>query len=237
MILYNDFNKRVIIFGTGKNADIMGHYIEAEAPVAAYTVHKKYINSSTFRNKPLVPFENLRDEFSPDRYKLFVAVGYNKLNHLRADIFNEARSLGYSFISYINNKCMVSSTISEDYGLSIGYNTFIFELNNLQYKVMVGNNVMLWAGNHIGHETIIGDHVYLSSHVVISGSCYIGDYTFMGVNASIADGVRIGKNNLIGAGVYVGRSTKDKQVFASFKPRILTFEELSPQAQEMWRPL
>lgn len=228
MILYNDL-KNIIIFGTGNVADIIGHYLKDR--VVCYTVDGNYIKESTFKGKPIVPFEDIEREFPAEKYNMFVAIGYNKLNHLRANAYFRAKAKKYSFISYLDDRALCSNKIK-----TIGENTFIFELNNLQYNVNVGNNVILWAGNHIGHETTIRDHSYLASHIVISGFCDIGEYNFIGVNATFADGVKTGKNNLIGAGSYIATSTEDNQVFVPPKSRILTFDDLSPKAQEMWRP-
>lgn len=224
-------SKQLVIFGTGNVADIMIHYfLTSWYQVAAITVHSKHIESDTYKGLPVVPFETIENTHPPADYDMFVAVGYNKLNHLRAKIYEEGKAKGYNFATYIDEKAKIHNTAT------VGENTFIFEFNNVQYKANIGNNVILWSANHIGHETIVRDHVYIASHVVISGFCDIGEYSFIGVNATFADEVKLGKNCLVGAGAYVARSTEDAQIFAPPKPRVMTFDDLSPKAQDMWRP-
>lgn len=231
MILYHGM-KKTIMFGTGNVADIMGHYLKNNVEI--FTVDGAFLKEGTFKRKSVVPFEDLEMSYPPEKYNMFIAIGYNKLNYVRADAYFRAKTRGYSFISYIDDFATIDRTIKSNFYKNVGENTFIFELNNLQYNVRIGNNVILWSGNHIGHETIIRDHTYLASHVVVSGFCDIGEYNFVGVNATFADGIKTGKNNLIGAGTYISKNTEDNQVIASPKSRFLTFEDLSPKAKEMW---
>lgn len=223
--------KPLIIFGTGNVADIIGAYFERyRGNVIAYTVGRDHMTSEYFRGYKVIPFEKIEKKYPPENYDMFIAVGYNKLNHTRAKFYNEAKDKGYNLVNYIDEKAHVDPTVI------IGDNVFIFEFNNVQYNAKLGNNIILWSSNHIGHETIIRDHVYIASHIVISGFCDIGKYSFIGVNATFADEVKLGKNCLVGAGAYVNRNTKEAQIFAPPKARILTFDALSPKAQNIWRP-
>lgn len=222
--------KPLIIFGSGNVAEIIGAYFERERSVVAYTISSEYINSNIFRGKPLVKFENIQEKYPPDEYDMFIAIGYNKLNHLRHKFYDQAKVKGYKLANYIHKMVHIDPTVI------MGDNIFIFELNNIQYNVRLGNNIILWSSNHIGHETIVRDHVYMASHIVISGFCDIGEHSFIGVNATFADEVKLGKNCLVGAGAYVAKSTKDAKIFVPPKAKVLTFDDISPKAQEMWRP-
>jgi len=233
VLKYNGLFKKLVIFGNGSNADIMGHYLEKERKVAAYTVDGACIKESSFRGKPIVPFENLSVRFPHKYYDAFVAIGYQNLNRLRLDVVNKFLNCGYNLVSYIDTEVFYKTNTYTNN--SIGYNCFIMELNNLQYNTRVSNNVVLWSGNHIGHETIIRDNVYIASHVVISGHCDIGENTFMGVNSYTSDGIKIGKNNLIGAGAYVAKNTEDETVVVPAKSKNMGFDDLSFEALEMWR--
>lgn len=224
-------HRPLIIFGTGNVADIIGAYFEHHFNnVVAYTVSSSCINSEYFRKHKVIPFEGIEKKYPPDTYDMFIAIGYNKLNHIRAKFYNEAKNKGYHLVNYVDKLAYMDPTVE------IGDNVFIFEFNNIQYKSRIGSNIILWSSNHIGHETVIRNHVYIASHVVISGFCDIGEYSFVGVNATFADEVKLGKNCLVGAGAYIAKNTKDAQIFAPPKTRILAFDNLSTTAQNMWRP-
>lgn len=200
----------VIIFGLGDIAQIACYYLDKDKEkfnVVAFTVDKEYINSKTFMDRNVVPFNEIVEKFPPNEYKMFIPLSYKKVNQLRKQKYLEAKKLGYSFISYISPHSFVAENAT------IGENCFIFEDNTIQPFVKIGNNCILWSGNHIGHHSIIEDHCFIASHFVISGGCVIGESTFIGVNATFRDHIKIGKSNVIGAGALIMQDTKDYQVY------------------------
>ncbi len=172
----------------------------------AFTVDKAYLDRETMNDLPIVPFEDIDKQFHPSEFTMFAASTYNKLNRVRALMYNKAKQKGYNMANYISSKAFVWRNVE------LGDNVFIFEMNVVQHKVKIGNNVMLWSGNHVGHQSILGDHVYLSSHCVISGFCHIGNSSFLGVNCTLNDNISIGKDNIIGSGALVVKSTEEAQL-------------------------
>ncbi len=189
--------KPVIIFGNAEIAEIAHFYLthDSKYTVEAFTVDQDYLFSSTFCNLPVVAFEEVENLYPPENFTMFIAVGYTKLNALRAAKYEAAKAKGYKLISYVSSK----ATTWPD--LSIGENCFILEDNTIQPFVKIGNNVTLWSGNHIGHHATIADNCFITSHVVISGGVNIGKNCFIGVNATIRDHINIADKCLIGAGV------------------------------------
>lgn len=200
--------ERVIIFGEGRIQEVAFFYLTRDDryEVVAFTADSKYISNDVYLGCPILPFEEIENELPPDRYKMFIPIGYTEMNHLRQKKYMEAKEKGYSFITYISPKATY-------YGTPVGENSFILENNVIQPYTQIGNNVIMWSGNHLGHHSIVGNHCFIASHVVISGGTEIGDYSFIGINASIADGILIGKENLIGAGAVITKSTEDKSVY------------------------
>jgi len=205
--------KEVIIFGTGDIAQIANYYfeIDSEYKVVAFTVNKEYIKDPVFENKPVIAFEIIQDEFPPDKFDMFVALSYSKMNKIREEKYHQSKEKGYKLISYISSKCSYMSQFD------CGDNCFIFEDNTIQPFVKIGNNVTLWSGNHIGHHSIIHDHNFISSHVVISGHCEIDSNCFIGVNATLHNNVKLAKETLIAAGAIVNKNTKEKNVILPSK--------------------
>lgn len=156
----------------------------------------------------MVAFERLADAFPPQEFRLFVAVGYGKLNDLRATKVAAARQMGYRLVSYLSSRATTFP------GFELAENCFILEDNTIQPFVRVGNNVTLWSGNHIGHHSIIEDDVFMASHVVVSGGVRIGQGSFVGVNATLRNHIEIGRKCVIGAGALVLESQPDFSVIA-----------------------
>lgn len=216
-----------MIFGTGEIAQLAYFYFSTDSnyKVIAFTVDQDYFRENSFCNLPVVPFESICDEFSPNKYNMFIAVSYSQLNCLRKKKYLQAKSMGYTLASYISSRATV---LNEG---KIGDNCFILEDNTIQPFATIGNNVTLWSGNHIGHHSNIADHCFIASHVVISGGVDIGESCFIGVNATLRDHVKVGEKCIIGAsatlladaepsGVYLGPASERSLIPSSMLKKI-----------------
>ena len=209
--------KQVLIFGTSTFAEIVYYYLthDSSFTVAGFVSNSSHIQKNQMFDLPVVPFENIEKTFPPDNFSMFVAVGYLKVNKVRADICGQAKKKGYELISYVNSK----ATTWDD--LDIGENCFIFENNVIQPFTKIGNDVIMWSGNHIGHHTTVGDHCFITSHVVVSGNVSVGSYCFLGVNSTIRDSIKIGSKCVIGAGSVILDNTKDNSVYTTMRAKLL----------------
>jgi sugar O-acyltransferase (sialic acid O-acetyltransferase NeuD family) len=192
--------KKIIIFGINDLAELAWFYMDN---LEAFTVNKEYLTQNKFHELPVVSFEELEQHYPPSDYYLFAPIADNIL---REKIYNEGKSKGYKFISYISPNCTNLAS-------SIGENCFILEDNTLQPFTTIGNNVILWSGNHIGHHGIIEDNVFFTSHVVMSGHCHIKKGAFLGVNSTLRDGIIIGENSIIGMGSLVTKNVPDNETW------------------------
>jgi len=201
--------KKVVIFGTGDIGQLAYFYFTHDSPyeISAFTADKAFITENVLLDLPVVPFEEIENNFPPDRFDMFIALSYRDVNKLRAEKYFAAKRKRYNLVSYI---CSRSVHWEET---KIGDNCFIFENQTIQPFVKIGNNVTIWSGNHIGHHSAIGDHCFISSHVVISGHVTIEPYCFLGVNSTIRDGITIARECVIGAGAVITKDTVEKGVY------------------------
>jgi sugar O-acyltransferase (sialic acid O-acetyltransferase NeuD family) len=202
--------RRIVIFGSGQIAELADFYFtnDSSYEVVAFTVDQAFLSQHEFRGRPVVPFERVAEEFPPQDFDFFVAIGYTKLNLLRPEKVAAARAKGYRLVSYLSSRATVFT------GFELQENCFILEDNTIQPFARVGSNVTLWSGNHIGHHSTVEDDVFISSHVVVSGGVRIGQGSFVGVNATFRDHVSIGKNCVIGVGALVLEDQPDYAVVA-----------------------
>jgi sugar O-acyltransferase (sialic acid O-acetyltransferase NeuD family) len=200
---------KVILFGCGRGADVAHRYLKNDSghQILGFTVDAAYCKEKSFKGLPLVPFEEVERHFPPDDYRMFILLGYQQMNHLRADKYLAAKNKGYSFINYISSRAYSLEPVN------IGENCFIMEGQCINLDVSIGNNVVMWSCNHLGDNTVIGDHVWLSSHVTIAGDVRIEDYSFFGINASISNHVLIAQETFIGAGAFIAHNTKKGSVY------------------------
>jgi len=219
--------KPLIIFGTGDIGQLARYYfsIDSRRQVAGFTVDGEFLSDHEFCGLPVVPFQELGQQYPPHGYDLFVALSYSKLNQVRRDKYLAGKAMGYQLANYVSSRAAVLP------GVQIGENCLILEDNTLQPFVTIGNNVTLWSGNHIGHHSKIHDHCFIASHVVVSGGVTIQESCFIGVNATLRDHITVGKQCVIGAGalilgdtepegVYLGTATERSRVPSSRLRRI-----------------
>ena len=194
---------KVVIFGTKDTAQLADYYLkrDTEHEVVAFTVNYSEIPSGAlFCGKPVVPWEEVENAYTPRENMLFIPMTGREMNKLRERLYWEGKAKGYHYISYVSPHATVC-------GNEIGENCFIQEDNTLQPFTKIGNNVVMWAGNHIGHHGIIRDHVFFTSHVVLSGHCDVGAFSWFGVNSTIRDGLTIGEGTFVAAGALVTKDT------------------------------
>jgi len=202
---------KVVIFGIGRGADVATRYFRADSSheIVAYTVDDAYADGQEFMGKRVIPFSRVEKEAPPAECRMFVPLGYQGMNALRAEKYTAAKAKGYSLESYVSSRIVAWDRPA------FGENCFILEGNVFDFDVKVGNNVILWSANHIGDLCVIQDHVWISSHAVLSGEVTVGERSFLGVNATVSNQVRIGPRSYIGANALIVKDTPPDSVYVT----------------------
>ena len=200
--------RKLIIVGDSAFAEIAYEYFthDSRYEVAAFSVEHGFLKRESLFGLPVVPFESVEADFSPDTHDIYVAITYTKLNRLRTRLLRQAKDKGYTPATYVSSRSFVWRNVI------LGEHCFIFENNVVQPFVQVGSNVVLWSGNHIGHHSVIGDNCFVASHAVISGFVNIGPNSFVGVNATVSNNLTIGSDCILGAGSLVSKNIEDDRV-------------------------
>jgi hypothetical protein len=199
---------KVILYGTGRGAAVAHRFLVAdtEHDIIGFTVDEKYVTSDTHRGLPLVPFEEVERRFPPDGHQMFILLGYQGMNALRAQKFQEAKAKGYTLPSY------VASDIFQVEPIRLGENCFILDNQSISLDVTIGNNVVMWSSNHIGDFTQIEDHAWVSSHVTVAANVRIGERAFIGIGATLSNGSHIGREGFVGARVMIAGPVAERAV-------------------------
>jgi sugar O-acyltransferase (sialic acid O-acetyltransferase NeuD family) len=199
---------KLIIFGAKAFAELAHYYFSRDSPysVTAFTVDGSYLQESTYKGLPVVPFEEVERHFLPADYEMFVAVGISKVNRRRAAKVAEAEAKGYRLAGFVSSRADVARE------LRIRPNTMVMERAGIQPFVEIGRDTIIWSATKIGFRTRIGDHCWVVS-ATFGESVTIGDYSFIGLNATVAPCLSVGEGNVIGAGALILKDTKDFEVY------------------------
>lgn len=201
--------EKVVLFGIGTIASDAYAYLTYDSPyeVAAFTNDREYIKEDTLFELPVVPFEDVESIYPPDEYKMLIAVGYVRVNRLRAERYYQAKAMGYQLISYVSSKATTGPR------LIIGENCLIGPNITISPFAEIGNNVLIGAGSIVPHYTVIKDHCFLAGGVALSGRVTVEPYCFLGTNATIRDNVTIARECVIGAGALILEDTEERSVY------------------------
>lgn len=52
--------------------------------MVAFTADRDFIEQEEFLDLPVIPFDDVEKLYPPERFKMFVAVGYQKVNTVRS---------------------------------------------------------------------------------------------------------------------------------------------------------
>ena len=183
----------VIIFGDRDISELAHYYLTCDSPhrPVAFTVEKKYITQEKFCGLPVIPFENIHQEFPPESFRFFAPIYASDMNRLKERITKEIKLKGYEFISYISSK-------AHTWNAEIGENAFIMQGNNIEPFCKVGKNLVMWSSSHIGHHSVVGDNIFMSTNVVVCGHNNIGNNCFLGTNCTTKDQLKVAPFTFIG---------------------------------------
>jgi sugar O-acyltransferase (sialic acid O-acetyltransferase NeuD family) len=201
--------KQIVLFGTGKIAEVMLYFLRhhSDYEVVACTVDRPFLSGETWQDLPAIAFDEMERRYPPATHAMFVAIGYQELNALRARTCAQAKAKGYTLISYIHPQ----SGLPGD--CEYGENCFIMNNVSIHPRVRVGNNVFIWSGAMIGHHSTIGDHCWVTSGANISGVVTVGKNCFFAVNATVAHNVVMGDECFVGANALVTKCSNNREVF------------------------
>jgi sugar O-acyltransferase (sialic acid O-acetyltransferase NeuD family) len=201
----------IVIFGTGEFAQEIFLYIEkfSKLKVVAFTIHKEFIKEEKLYEKPIIPFEEIENNYSPNKVSMIICVGFSKMNKKREKIFLEVKNKNYKLENFIHP----SNYVWDE--LEIGENCIILENNVIRPHVKIGNDVIIENNNVISHHCIIKDHCYITSQTIIAGHVTIESNCFLGINCTIRNRIKIEKESLIGAGAVILKNTKEKEVYSA----------------------
>ncbi len=201
--------KPIVLFGSGKIAEVLLYFFthHSDRQVVACSVDRDYLPGSEWQGLPVIPFDKITRSHPPETHDMFVALGYQDMNVLRAEKCATVRQLGYTLASYIHPDSGLPGDCVH------GDNCFIMNQTHIHPRVKLGNNVFVWSGAMIGHHSSIGDNCWLTSCANISGGVEVGNNCFFAVNSTIGNSVRIGANCFIGANALVTKCAGEGQVF------------------------
>ena len=212
----NSQRLKIILFGTGLYAETLRYYIRSITnwDIVAYTADSQYIETKENNGLPLIPFETIHETMPPDSYQMVMAVGYRRMNDIRAVKFLTSRQKGYHLPNLIHPTAILNNAI-------FGEGNIFLENVVIEPNAELGSNIIIWSSALIGHNTHVGNHNHFAAVSMIAGNVTIGESCFLGNHSTVKDGVTVAHHTLIGAGAYVSKNTQAYDVVVPARSLIL----------------
>lgn len=203
---------KCVVFGITSFAGMLTEYLKkyTDYEISAYVIDSEYKTLDNIDGIPVVEFEKVEQLYSPKEYKMFLALGYRKMNETRKKKYLEAKKKGYMIGEFIH------PSVTTDFA-EIGEGNLIFENVTLAYGVKIGNANIIWNGCQISHETVIGDYNFLSAGSVLAGKVSVENNCFLGVNSAVKGGNILKNYTFIGAGCYLNESSEEYGAYVPSK--------------------
>lgn len=199
--------EKLIIVGTGDFAETIYHFLHKTYDVVCFMVHEAYRKEPTCCGKEVIAFEKL-ENYSPNDYKLIIAVGPNGNNKTREMFFNLLKDTPYELIKYIHPTAYVWDKEA------IGANTIIFPNCVVEPFSTIGIGCVLWSGAIVAHHSHVQDFCFLAPGCAISGRVTIEKNCFIGLNSTIRDNITVRENCIVGAGAVIKKDTEKNGVYS-----------------------
>ena len=201
---------QLLINGTTSFSTMIAELIEMEglAKVVAYTTKSSFIKQSTLKGKEIILFEEIKNHFDSDKYRILNTIGYSKMNTVRERVNKEIESTGLRPFSYISKHAFISPSIESSDLWSSG--CIIMPSVFIGSNVKLGKSTIIYSHCSLTHDIIVADNVFLASGCIIGGYVNIGHNCFVGMNATIKNRVSLGAYTLVGCGSNVLESITDE---------------------------
>lgn len=193
---------KLVIYGNSDFAELMNYYFTTDSQynVVGFCVDKEFIKSDKFLDKPLIPLEEIERVFSPNKHKMFVAVGYKNMR-LRGDLYKKVMKKGYEHVNYISTKAII------DESNIIGKNNAILHSVVLEPFSKIGDNNIINTNAIICHHAEIMNDCFIAAKSLIGGFTIIKNNCFLGFSSTILQKLIIEDETLIAAGSIVNKSS------------------------------
>ncbi|WP_313114923.1 hypothetical protein [Aequorivita sediminis] len=198
---------KVVIYGAGRHAELTANLMTKYNlhEVVAFTVKREFLNTPELNGYPVISYEDIKDIYPNNEFKLFIAVGPQRVNRAREEIFQECKKNGYSFVNCVCPSPFIDKTVK------IGENVFIDQFCWISSFVEIGNNTTL-IGSKIGHHCKVSSNSFISASI-LAGNVYVKNNVFIGLGSIIGPNITLEEYTVIGMGCTISKSTAPASVY------------------------
>lgn len=195
-----NLHKEIIVLGAGGHAKVCIELLRAMGEKIAFCIGEKNSPDFCMNVNVLKGDENLNTLRTKGYFKLFVAIGSNKL---RERLANFGIEQGYELVNAISPNAVISPSVNLGMGIAVMAGAVI------NAETTISNLAVINTGATVDHDCKIGTAVHIAPQCGLAGNVQVDQRSFLGVGCKVIPDISIGENVIIGAGSVVIHNIKN----------------------------
>ena len=190
----------IVLIGAGGHCRSCMDVIEQEGrwDIAGLVGQKAEIGTSVL-GYPVIASDAESADLVKDYPYALITVGHIHTPNLRAQLFHDARSLGFTLPVVVSPQAYVSRHAS------IGDGTVVFHGAVVNAGARIGMNCTVNSRALVEHDVTVGDHCHISTGAILNGDVRVGSWSFVGSASVVKQGLTLGEYSFLGMGIALKR--------------------------------
>lgn len=207
--------KKIIILGNTEFAEELYQVMTAEGiEVVAFTVDRIYMESDTFCNLPMYPFESIEDYLDMSEVDVALALGYSQMNYVRKLKYEECKQRGYSIATFCSEKAFI-------YTESIGEGSIIMPSVYIGPSVEIGLCNVFKVKISLPHHNKVGNFNWFSGGCTFGGGTIVGSNCFLGLSTTVRNSICLADCTFAAANSYIHKNTLEGGAYMGMPAKII----------------
>ncbi len=132
-----------------------------------------------------------------------ITVGSISSTALRHKLYDNAKSIGFSFPNIVDPSAIVADDVTCGEGVFIGKNTVVNSGSKLEDCCIIN------TGSIVEHCCRIGSFTHVAVGATVCGDTTVGTDSLIGAGSTVIQGIHVGANVIVGAGAVVTDAVPD----------------------------
>jgi len=190
----------ILLIGAGGHCRSCVDVIEQEGrwDIAGLVGQKAEIGASVLGYKVIASDAELADLVKDYPYAL-ITLGHIFTPNLRAQLFHDARRLGFTLPVVVSPRAHVSRHAH------IGDGTVVLHGAIVNSGARIGMNCIVNSQALVEHDVTVGDHCHISTGAILNGDVRVGACSFVGSASVVKQGLTLGEHSFLGMAIALKR--------------------------------
>jgi sugar O-acyltransferase (sialic acid O-acetyltransferase NeuD family) len=193
----------VVVVGAGGHGVVVAAALRAAGcEVIGFVDSDPAKRGATHGNLSVLGDDAVLRRYSPGAVQLANGIGSTRSTARRRDVFVRFTSEGWSFVTVVHPKAVVSEWARLEAGAQVMAGAVV------QPGAVIGVNAIVNTAAVVDHDCVIEAHCHIAPGATLSGGVHVGEMSHVGTGATIIEGRRLGAGTLVGAGAVVVRDSR-----------------------------